>query len=104
MTEDFRGPRAVRFDWDHILERHSGEGLIARQSGVKTIFVGLTEAQIKARVRAAWRKRSRIKSQQTHLGVERLQYRGTDAKSGAIIRFWYNVKTKTATTAFPEGN
>lgn len=104
MTEDFRGPRASRFDWDHILDRHSDEGLIAHQSGVKTIFAGLAEAEIKARVKAAWKKRSRIKSQRSHLGVERIYYRGADAKSGEIIRFWYNVKTKTVTTAFPEGH
>lgn len=72
MAEDFRGPAARRFDWEHILERHSDEGSVARQSGVKTPFIGLTGEQIKARVRAAWRKRSRVKTQQGPLGVERI--------------------------------
>ena len=32
MTEDFRGPAARRFDWQHILDRHSENGIIAQQS------------------------------------------------------------------------
>jgi hypothetical protein len=75
MTDDFRGPAARRFDWQHILERHSENGVIAQQSGLKTTFT-LTDTQIKLRVKAAWRNRSRVRSQFDPLGVERILYRG----------------------------
>lgn len=101
MTEDFRGPRARRFDWEHILERHSDRGAIAQQSGVKTAFVNLTDEQIKARIQAAWRKRSRVRTQEDPLGVERILYRGSDAKSSVVVEFWYNVTTGIVETAYP---
>lgn len=101
MTEDFKGPNARGFDWDHILDRHSERGGVARQSGIKTLFAGLTEEQIKARVRAAWRKRSRVKTQYGSLGAERIFYHGADAKSGEVIGFWYNLTTRIVETAFP---
>ena len=101
MTDDFRGPAARRFDWEHIFERHSAQGSVARQSGKKTVFIG-TEAQIKARVRAAWRKRVRISSQLDPLGViESIQYRGTITRPREVIEFWYNVKTRIVETAYP---
>jgi len=101
MTEEFRGPSARGFDWEHIFERHSETGSIVRQSGVKTVFIGLTEAQIKARVKAAWRKRKRIRSQSGPLGVERILYSGTDLQSHQVIQFWYNVRTQIVETAYP---
>ncbi len=101
MTEDFRGPAAKKFDWPHILEGHTTGGSIARQSGKKTVFVG-SEAQIKSRVRSAWRKRVRISSQFDPLGViESIQYRGTIARPHQVIEFWYNVKTRVVQTAYP---
>ncbi len=103
MSEDFRGPAARRFDWQHIFDRHSENGLIARHSSRKAIFIGLSEAQIKARVRAAWRKRKRIKSQYGPLGLERILYRGTATRSPEMIEFWYNVETRTVETAYPVG-
>lgn len=101
MTEEFRGPAAVAFDWVHIFERHTESGLVARQSGLKTLFSGLTEEQIKTLIRAAWKKRSRIKSQFDPLGVERILYQGTAPRSGQAIQFWYNVETKIVETAYP---
>ena len=74
MRKDFRGPAAKHFDWPHILERHSDNGIVALQSRKKTTFVGLSEAQIKTRVRAAWRYRNRIRSQTDDFGVERVVY------------------------------
>lgn len=101
MSVDFPGPSARKFDWDHIFERHSDQGAMALQSSSKTIFSGLTQGQIKARVRSAWRRRSLRKSQRTVSGVERLFYRGVDPKSGEVVMFWYNVKTKIVETAYP---
>lgn len=101
MTEDFRGPAARKFDWEHIFERHSALGVVARQSGKKTVFIG-SESQIKARVRSAWRKRVRISSQFDPLGVvESIQYRGTITRPHQVIEFWYNVKTRVVETAYP---
>jgi len=101
MSKDFRGPAARHFDWEHIFDRHSENGLIASRSSTKTIFVGLSEAQIKARVKGAWRRRKRIESQFLSLKVERIRYRGTATRSREIIEFWYNVKTRTVETAYP---
>jgi hypothetical protein len=103
MKADFRGPAARRFDWQHIFDRHSEKGIIAHQSGKKTVFVGLTEAQIRARVKAAWRKRKRIRSQVDLLGIERVLYRGTATRDREVIEFWYNQETKTVETAYPVG-
>ncbi len=100
MTEDFRGPAAKKFDWQHILERHSRNGIIAQQSGLKTTF-SMTDNQIKRRVMAAWRNRSRIRSQFDPLGVERILYRGIAPRAHEEIEFWYNVDTKTVETAYP---
>ncbi len=101
MTATFRGPSARGFDWEHILENHSDNGRVARQSGKKTLFIGLTDAQIRARVMAAWRKRQRIRSQFDPLGAERIVYRGTANRNREVIEFWYNVQTKIVETAYP---
>lgn len=101
MTEEFRGPAAKAFDWEHILQRHSEDGLVARQSGLKTLFAGLTDEQIKTLIRAAWRKRRRIKSQFDPLGIERILYRGTASRSDLVVQFWYNADTKIVEMAYP---
>ena len=101
MTAEFRGPAAKAFDWDHIFERHSERGLVGRQSGIKTLFTGLADEQIKTLVRAAWRKRSRIRSQFDPLGVERILYQGGTPRSGQVIQFWYTAETRIVETAYP---
>ena len=101
MTDDFRGPAAREFDWPHILKGHTTAGSVAQQSGKKTVFVG-SEAQIKARVRAAWRKRTRTKSQIDPFGVERIQYRSKMTRPDETIVFWYNTNTGIVETAYPE--
>ncbi len=101
MRRDFRGPAAKHFDWQHIFDNHSDKGIVALQSTRKTTFVGLSEAQIKIRVKAAWRNRNRIRSQLGASGIERIVYRGTDADSGEVIEFWYNADTRTVETAYP---
>lgn len=103
MSKDFRGPAAKRFNWQHIFDRHCDNGMIAQQSGAKTVFAGLTEVQIRARVKAAWRKRKRIKSQIDPLGVERILYRGTATRNHEVVEFWYNMNTRTVETAYPVG-
>lgn len=94
MTDDFRGPAALGFDWEHILEAHSDTGLIARQSGKKDIFAGLTDDQVKATVQAAWKLREKIKTQKDFSGAERIKYRGKDVLGGRTIEFWFNTQTK----------
>ncbi len=101
MTEEFRGPAARAFDWVHIFERHTESGIVARQSGIKTLFSDQSDEQIKTLIRSAWRKRSRVKSQFNDLGVERISYRGIVPRSGQVIQFWYNTDTKIVETAYP---
>ncbi len=101
MTDDFRGPAALGFDWDHILEAHSSRGSIARQSGKKDIFANLTDDQIKASVQAAWKQRQKIKTQKGFSGTERIKYRGEDVLGGRVIEFWFNTQTKMVETAYP---
>lgn len=87
MSDDFRGPAALGFDWEHILAAHSDNGLIARQSGGKDVFTGLSDDQIKATVQAAWKQRQKTKTQKGVSGLERIQYRGQDVSGGRIIEF-----------------
>lgn len=102
MKKDFRGPAAKGFDWQHIFDNHSDHGLVALQSSKKTIFRDLSEAQIEARVKAAWQFRSHVRSQFDPLGVERILYRAAaDAVSGEVIEFWYNAVTRIVETAYP---
>jgi shikimate kinase len=91
MTDDFRGPAALGFDWEHILEAHSNSGKIARQSGKKDIFAGLSADQIKASVQAAWKQRQKIKTQRDSSGAERIKYRGKDLSGGRVIEYWFNL-------------
>ena len=99
----FSRPGGAWAYWEHILDRPSEGGSVAKQSGIKTVFVGLTEDQIKARVRAAWRVRERLRSQSGLSGVERVLYQGTDPRSRQVAQFWYNVGTRIVETAYPVG-
>ena len=101
MTEEFRGMSEKQFDWEHIFERHSENGIVAQLSGTKTVFIELTEVQIRSLVKSAWRKRKRVKSQYGPLGLERIKYRGIDPKSDLSVEFWYNTKTRIVETAYP---
>ena len=78
----FRGPAAKGFDWDHIFRNHSDLGQGALQSGKKTIFEGLTDKQIQARVQGAWTNRELLKSQVGPDGATRMLYSGLDEVSG----------------------
>ena len=97
----FKGRRAKGFDWDHIFERHSDFGKIARHRSTGTIFEGLTEKQIQARVQAAWKNRRAIRRQLDPDGVTRIRYHGVDPVSGQIIEMWQNQATGIVETAYP---
>ena len=101
MSDDFRGPAALGFDWEHILAAHSDNGLIARQSGRKDAFAGLSDDQIKASVQAAWKQRQKVKTQKGVSGPERIKYHGEDVSGKRVIEFWYNVETQIVETAYP---
>ncbi|MCB0036462.1 MAG: hypothetical protein KDE51_20660 [Anaerolineales bacterium] len=90
------------FDWDHIFDRHSDWGSVAQQSGNKTIFEGLTEQQIRGRVKDAWSNRKLLETQEDIVtGIKRQRYRGVDSVSGQTVEFWYNVTDKIVETAYP---
>ncbi len=91
------------FDWEEIISGHSDWGSRARQSGIKDIFTGLTENQIKARVQAAWKESELIRSQYDVDGISRQFYRGVDPVSNQIVEFWFNPRTKIVETAWPKG-
>lgn len=100
----FRGPAARSFDWGHIFDRHWEFGDIARRrieaGNTRGIFHGLSQAQIRARVRAAWRNRTRMETQLTGEEV-RIRFRGVDPESGQTVEFWYLQNTRTVQTAYP---
>lgn len=97
----FRGPAAKGFDWNHIVRNHSDLGEGALQSGKKTIFEGLTDKQIQARVQGAWANRELLKSQVDPDGVKRMLYSGIDEVSGQRVEMWFNTITKIVETAYP---
>ena len=98
----FRGQGAKHVDWDHIFERHSDFGGIAKQRGkADQVFRGLSKPQIKASVGEAWKNRKRMSTQTGPDGVSRIYYEGTDSKTGRRIGFWFNKSNSTIETAFP---
>jgi hypothetical protein len=99
----FRGPAARGFDWEHIFDAHAEWGRIARQSGRKDIFTGLTKEQIKARVQAAWANRKLMETQVDYgSGITRMRYQGVDPVSGQTIEMWFNRNTRIVETAYPQ--
>ena len=99
--DKLRGPAAKKFDWDHILQRHSAGGKIAQQRTTGTVFEGLTEEQIKARVVAAWKNREKVTSQQDLRMPNRIKYRGVDPVSKQTIEMWFNEAEGIVETAYP---
>jgi RHS repeat-associated protein len=102
----FRGPAAKAFDWDHIIDHHVPWGTVAQQrqsQGVaNSIFENMTETQIKASVKEAWKNRTRVRTQvDPATGETRVLYRGSDAWSGYTIEMWFNQNTKIVETAYP---
>ncbi len=102
FASGFRGPAAKDFDWEHIIDRHSEWGRTARQSGVKTIYYGLTEAQIKRSIMNAWKNREKVETQDDLVtGERRIRYRGIDPETGYVSEMWLNQNSKTVETAYP---
>ena len=66
------------------------------------VFQGLSQEQIKARVRAAWKARKRMETQVDPAGVTRVRYRGTDPVSGQTVEMWQNEATGIVETAYPK--
>lgn len=103
-VQKFRGPAAKGFDWEHILDRHSDSGDIAIQRSARgkgTVFQGLSDSQIKARVQGAWRNRELMQTQTDPNGGTRMRYRGVDPASGQTIEMWYNRDTGIVESAYP---
>jgi hypothetical protein len=62
----------------------------------------MTETQIKASVKEAWKNRTRVRTQvDPATGETRVLYRGSDAWSGYTIEMWFNQNTKIVETAYP---
>ena len=105
QANGFKGPNATKFDWKHIMDRHSPNGQTAQQRTRGTVFEGLTDKQIKARVRSAWKHRKKIKTRIEPDGKKTVKYRGTDPKSGQIIEMYLEQnpsnRSRTVTTAYP---
>ena len=98
------GPAAKAYNWEHIIDRHSEWGKTAKQSGIKDVFYGLNENEIKRAVKNAWKNREKIKTQVEPLTEEKnIKYRGEDPESGYVIEIWLNEDTRTVTTAYPVG-
>jgi Pretoxin HINT domain len=96
------GKAACGFDWDHIFDRHSDFGRTAQQRTTGSVFEGLSEEQIRARVRAAWGERQLLETQTDFAtGVVRQKYQGIDPVSGQVVEMWFNKTTGVVETAYP---
>lgn len=65
----------------------------------------MTESQIKAAVKEAWKNRELVKSQEDTsqvTEVTRQKYRGFDPVSGYTIVMYFNTDTCIVETAYPE--
>jgi Pretoxin HINT domain len=97
-------PAAKIFDWEHIFDRHSEWGETARKSGIKDIFYGLNENEIKKTVKNAWQNRQKIKTQVDDIkGETRIKYQGVDETTGYVVEMWLNQNTRTLESAYPVG-
>jgi hypothetical protein len=97
-------PAAKVFDWEHIFDRHSEWGKTAKQSGIKDIFYGLNENEIKKTVKNAWKNRSKIETQIDDIkGEIRIKYQGIDEVTGYKVEMWLNQNARTLETAYPVG-
>ncbi|MBL4704400.1 MAG: hypothetical protein JKY54_07755, partial [Flavobacteriales bacterium] len=89
--------KKAKFDWEHIFERHSDWGKIAKQSGKKDIFQGLSAPQIKEVVKGAYQNiyKHTKSTSQTSITIMRSKYKNWD------IEFIVNRSTKIIETAYP---
>ncbi|MBF7073937.1 hypothetical protein ISG33_11050 [Glaciecola sp. MH2013] len=63
----------------------------------------MTNKQIQARVKGAWKNRELRRSQVDPVtGNTNLYYEGVDPVSGSKIGIWFDSATKMVTTAFPK--
>ena len=91
--------KKVSFDWVHIFDNHSDWGKTAQQSGIKDIFEGLDEKQIKEVVTGAYQNIIWHAKSAAQKGV--YQMRGK--YKSWTVEFWVNTTTKTVETAYPLG-
>ena len=62
----------------------------------------MTEEQIRASVKEAWRNRDRVRIQVNPATDEtRIRYRGQDARAGYTVEIWYIQHTGIVETAYP---
>jgi hypothetical protein len=102
----FRGRKAKGFNWDHIFDRHSAGGNVAKQrtrSTRNSVFPSnLTNKQIQSRVKGGWKNREIKKSlRDTETGETTLIYEGFDPVSGTRVGFKFNPTTRIVFSAYP---
>jgi hypothetical protein len=86
-----------KIDWEHIFDRHSDWGRVAKQSGKKTIFEGLSEIQIREVVQGAYKnivKHGKMAEQGKYVLIGKYK--------SWTVEFIVNTATKTLETAYPK--
>ncbi|MFE9116556.1 FG-GAP-like repeat-containing protein [Streptomyces sp. NPDC007172] len=87
--------KAVAVDMVHVLERHTANGKIYKQSGIKTKFPdSWSPAKIEKAVLNAYRFGRSVKTQGS-----RIQLQGTT--DGLMIEMWFDRATNLIETAYP---
>jgi RHS repeat-associated protein len=90
--------KTVDIDMDHILPRHTVDGVIYKQSGIKDAFpADMSPTQIESTIRQAYRMSSVAgPSQGPRAFLE-------GSANGLTIEMWVNRETRTIETAYPVG-
>jgi hypothetical protein len=93
---------AKSWNWEHIFERHSEGGAVARQrNDPAQIFGGMSKNAIKSTCERAWNTAIRVEVQRDVERGDHYRFIGRDPQTGMPIGFWYHVPTKTVESAFP---
>ena len=88
----------VKVDWEHIIDRHSDWGKTAKQSGIKDIFTGLNEEQIRAVVEGAYKNPQKFIRSKGQDNMRKM----IGEFNGWEVHFFINVKTKILETSYPK--
>jgi RHS repeat-associated protein len=90
--------KKVNIDMDHILSRHTVDGAIYKQSGIKDAFpADMSRTQVESTIRQAYRMSSVAGPSQG----SRVFLAGS--ANGLTIEMWVNKATRTIETAYPVG-
>jgi RHS repeat-associated protein len=82
----------LTINWQHIRERHIAGGIYAK--GQRTVFGDLTERQVEALIREAYKNAKKLQTQGERILVE-------GCANGWRIQMWINTATNTIETAYP---